>query len=177
MGRVAIRYSKALFDLALEKKLIDEVRTDLKMIQNICYENEEFYQSLDNPLIEEKTKSTILKDLFEKSINPLTYKFLQLLSRKRRSGILLEIIDYYIQRVMEYEGILSCTLISSLPIEVDQTDKIKKRIEEMTGKKVIFNHQIDKTVMGGFIVKIKDTVIDLSINTQLVKMRSRLVHG
>jgi F-type H+-transporting ATPase subunit delta len=177
LGRVAIRYSKALFELALEKKVIDEVSKDLEMIRNICYENEGFYQSLDNPVIEEKTKSAILKDLFEENINPLTYKFLQLLSKKRRSGFLLDIIDYYLQRVREHQGILSCSLISPQPMDLDQTNEIKKRVEEMTGKKVIFNHLIDDTVLGGFIVKIKDTVIDLSIKTQLEKMRSRLVNG
>ena len=50
-------------------------------------------------------------------------------------------------------------------------------IESMMGKKVIFTQQLDDSVIGGFIVKIKDTVIDLSIKTQLEKMRKQLVQG
>jgi F-type H+-transporting ATPase subunit delta len=177
LSRVAIRYSKALFELALEKNLIEDVRTDLEMIQKVCAENPEFQQTLNNPLIEEKIKSNILRELFETKVNSLSFKFLQLLSRKRRSGFLLEMIDNYLQRVLDHQGILSCLLISLKPVESDQNDAIKERIESMTGKSVIFTYQIDGSLIGGFIVKIKDTVIDLSIKTQIEKMRKHLIHG
>jgi F-type H+-transporting ATPase subunit delta len=176
LSRVAIRYSKALFELALEQELIEDVRSDLEMIQDVCTENPEFQQTLNNPLIEEKVKSKVLKELFETKVTPLTFKFLQLLSRKRRSGFLLEMIDNYLQRVLDHQGILSCLLISSGPVETDQIEAIKSRIEAMTDKSVIFSHQIDNSMIGGFIVKIKDTVIDLSIKTQLEKMRRQLLH-
>ena len=177
MSRVAIRYSKALFELALEQNLIEDVRADLEMIQEICKTNPEFQYTLNNPLIEEKVRSKVLEELLENNVNSLTYNFLQLLSRKRRSGFLLEMIDNYLQRVLDHQGILSCLLISSRPVETDQTEVIKNKIEVLTGKSVIFTPQIDDSVIGGFIVKIKDTVIDLSIKTQLEKMRTRLIHG
>jgi F-type H+-transporting ATPase subunit delta len=177
LSRVAIRYSKALFDLALEKNMIKEVRVDLEMIYKVCTDNPDYRQLLDNPLIEEKTKSSILRELFEARVNPLSYKFLQLLSRKRRSGFILEMIDKYVEMVLDHQGILSCLLVSSQEVETDQVNAIKERIEKMTGKNVVFSYLIDESVIGGFIVKIKDTVIDLSIKTQLEKMRIRLVHG
>ena len=175
MSRVAIRYSKALFELALEQELIEDVRSDLEMIQDVCAENPEFQQTLNNPLIEEKVKSKVLKEIFETKVTPLTFKFLQLLSRKRRIGFLLEMIDNYLQKVLDHQGILSCLLISSRPVEIDQIEAIKGRIEAMTDKSVIFSHQIDNSVIGGFIVKIKDTVIDLSIKTQLEMLRRQLI--
>jgi F-type H+-transporting ATPase subunit delta len=157
--------------------MIEEVRSDLEMIHKVCSDNAEFNQLLNNPLIEEKTKSSVIKELFESKVNSVTYKFLQLLSKKRRSGFLLEMIDKYVERVLDHQGILSCLLISSQPVEPEQTDEIKEKIEKMTGKKVVFSYLHDAGVIGGFIVKIKDTVIDLSIKTQLEKMRHRLVYG
>jgi F-type H+-transporting ATPase subunit delta len=177
LSRVAIRYSKALFDLALEKNMINEVRSDLEMIYKICTENPDFKQMLDNPLIEENSKSAILENLFKDKVNAVSYNFLQLLSKKRRSSFLLEMIDKYVDRVLDHEGILPCLLISSHQVESEQAEDIKKRIEEMTGKKVIFSFQIDESLLGGFIVKIKDTVIDLSVKTQLESMRTRLAYG
>jgi F-type H+-transporting ATPase subunit delta len=177
LSRIANRYSKALFELALENNIVEEVRSDLEMIHKVCSDNPDFAQLLNNPLIEEKTRSAIFKELFEVNVNPLCYRFLQLLSRKRRSGFLLEMIDKYLERVLDHQGVLSCLLISSQQVEVDQVDKIKNRIEEMTAKTVVFRYRIDPSVIGGFIVKIKDTVIDLSIKTQLEKMRTQLVYG
>ena len=177
MSRVAIRYSKALFELALEQNLIEEVRVDLEMIHDVCTKNSEFQQTLNNPLIEEKVKSKILKELFDAKVNPLTLKFLELLSKKRRIGFLLEMIDNYLLRVLDHQGVLSCQLISSQPVDENQVDTIKNKIERLTGKSVIFTTQVDKSVIGGFVVKIKDTVIDLSIKAQLEKMRTKLIHG
>jgi len=177
LSRVAKRYSKALFELAFEQDLITDIRVDLEMIQDVCKKFPEFQQTLNNPLIEEKSKSKIIQKLFEAKLNPLTLKFLQLLSKKRRSGFLLEMIDNYLLRVLDHQGILSCLLISSIPVETDQIEAIRSRIEKLTDKTVIFIPQIDESVIGGFIVKIKDTVIDLSIKTQLEKMRTQLRHG
>lgn len=177
MSRVALRYSKALFQLSLEQGLIEDVRVDLEMIQEVCTTNPAFQQTLNNPLIEEKVKSKVLKELFENNVNQLTYKFLQLLSRKRRNGFLLEMIENYLQRVLDHQGILSCLLISSRPVDTDQIESIKNKIESLTEKSVIFTSLIDKSLIGGFIVKIKDTVIDLSINTQLERMRTQFLSG
>jgi F-type H+-transporting ATPase subunit delta len=175
VSRVAIRYSKALFELALEQNFMEDVRDDLISIKDVCQTNPEFQQTLNNPLIDEKIKSNILRELFKDNLHPLTFKFLQLLSRKKRSGFLLEIIDNYLQRVLDHQDIVSCLLISSSPVEKNQSEKIKSKIEALTDKGVILTSHIDDSIIGGFIVKIKDTVIDLSIKTQLDKLRTRLM--
>jgi F-type H+-transporting ATPase subunit delta len=177
LSRVAIRYSKALFQLAREENLVGEVQSDLKLIKEICTENADFQNMLINPLIEEYSKAKVLKDLFEKNINPLSFRFLQLLGRKKRSGFLLEMIDRFMDSVLEYKGILAGTLIASCALDSEQVEGIKKKVESITGKSVILSEQIDESMVGGFIVKIKDTVIDLSIRTQLEKLRTQLIQG
>ena len=177
MSRVAIRYSKALFELALEMQLIEEVQSDLEIIKDVCTGNLEFHDVLINPLIEESIKANLLKRLFEDKLNALTFKFLQLLSKKKRSGFLLEMINHYMERVLEYKNILSASLITAEELEPTYVDSIKNRVEGITGKSVILSEHIDDTLIGGFIVKIKDTVIDLSIRTQLEKLRTQLIRG
>ncbi len=177
MSRVAIRYSKALFDLAHEKNLIEAVQADLVMIKEVCLGNADFQNALANPVIEEYVKAKLLKELFEDKLNPLTFKFLQLLSKKKRSGFLLEMIDQYLERVLDYQGILSGLIISAKSLDHDQIESVKHKIEELTEKTVLLSEQIDDSMVGGFIVKIKDTVIDLSIKTQLEKLRTQLAGG
>jgi F-type H+-transporting ATPase subunit delta len=86
-------------------------------------------------------------------------------------------IEHYMEKVLEYKGVLSALLISAGPLDPAQVDSIRDRIESITGKSVILSEHIDKLVIGGFVVKIKDTVIDLSIKTQLDKLRAQLVQG
>jgi len=177
LSRVAIRYSKALFQLARDENLVMEVKSDLKVIKETCISNPEFQEMLNNPLVEEYVKAKILKNMFADKVNQLTFRFLQLLSKKRRSGFLLEMIDRFMESVLDYQGILTGTLVSSYAMDPAQVDEIKQKIEVLTGKKVLLTEQIDPSMIGGFTVKIKDTVIDLSIKTQLEKLRAHLVHG
>ena len=177
MSRIAIRYSKALFDLAQEKKLIETVQTDLQMIKEVCLVNTDFQNALVNPLIEENVKAKLLTELFKDKLNPWTFKFLQLLTKKKRSGFLLEIIDQYLMRVLDHQGILSGLIISAKTLDHDQVEEVKEKITALTGKTVLLVAQIDDSVIGGFIVKIRDTVIDLSIRTQLEKLHTQLVSG
>jgi F-type H+-transporting ATPase subunit delta len=177
VSRIAIRYSKALFDLALEEKLIDEIHSDLEQIKEVCVSNPEFQHALINPLIDDNLKATLLKEIFENKLHPLAFKFLALLSKKKRLGFLIEMIEHYMEKVLEYKGVLSALLISAGPLDPAQVDSIRDRIESITGKSVILSEHIDKLVIGGFVVKIKDTVIDLSIKTQLDKLRAQLVQG
>ena len=177
MSRVSIRYSKALFESALEEKLIEEVRSDLEMIKIVCIGNPEIQDALINPLIEEYLKANLLREIFGGKVNQLTFKFLQLLSKKKRSGFLLEMIDNYLARILEYKNVLSGSLIAASTLDQNQIESIKQKIEEMTGKAVQLTEHSDESMIGGFIVKIKDTVIDLSIKTQLDKLRTQLIHG
>jgi F-type H+-transporting ATPase subunit delta len=177
LSRIAIRYSKALFDLALEEKLIDEIHSDLEQVKEVCVNNPDYQNALINPLIDDSLKSTILKEIFENRLHPLTFKFLALLSKKKRLGFLLEMIEHYQEKVLDYKGVLSGLLISTGSLDPAQIDSIRNNIESITGKSVILSEYTDKSVIGGFVVKIKDTVIDWSIKTQLDKLRTQLVHG
>ena len=57
------------------------------MIQDVCSENPDFQQTLNNPLIDENVKAKLLKEFFQKNVQPLTFNFLQLLSRKKTQWI------------------------------------------------------------------------------------------
>ena len=177
MSRVAVRYSKALFDLTVEQNQIEMVQNDLGMIRDVCSENPDINAALNNPLIDEFIKARLLKELFQDQVRPLTFNFLQLLSRKKRSGFLPEIIGYFNERVLEYQNILPATLFFAEKVTVEQVERIKSRIEKLTGKSILITEQHDPSILGGFIVRIRDTVIDLSIKTQLDKLRRRLING
>jgi len=177
VSRVAIRYSKALFELAVEKKNVESIQHDLAMIDTLCLDNPDFDALLTNPLIDESAKAKILSTLFEKNLNILTYRFIQLLSKKRRLGFLREIIERYNDRVLDYRGILPAVLLSADTLTREQVTQIKERIEKITGKSVQLAEKQDPDILGGFIIRVRDTIIDLSIKTQLDKLRTQLING
>ena len=177
MSRVAGRYSKALFEIALEKNKLDVVAGDFELISQISTENVDFRNMLINPLIPATKKADIFSKLFKDKTDQLTYNFLRLLCTKKRSEFLLEVIDHFRVRILDHEGILTGQIISANPLSPDQVQDIHNRIKSQSGKKVQLSQEIDKNLMGGFIVKVKDNVIDLSVRNQLDKLRNKLVFG
>lgn len=177
MSRIAFRYSKALFELSLENETFAEVENDLMSIKNIIENNDTFKSFLVNPLIPAKVKTEKLKSIFKNSVNKLTLNFLIFLSSKKRSEFLLEVIERFEEYATEYKGILKAQLYSVFPLDSNQKETIKNRLEKDTKKIVHLTENIEKSLLGGFIVKIRDSVVDYSLRRQIEKLREKLIYS
>ncbi len=177
MSRVAIRYSKALFDTALQKNKLDVVLSDLRNIESLAKQDKQFYQLLQNPLIQANRKLKIITELFQGHVDDLSLHFLSLVTQKKRLDFLLDIIRRFAARIDDHNGIMNGELISATRVAPELIEDIKEKIEALTGKKIRLESKIDDHLIGGFVIKIRDTVIDLSVNGQLEKLRNKLVFG
>ena len=177
MSRVAIRYSKALFELALEKGNLSEVEKDLFFIKEQINQNNEFQNFLVNPLIQNKSKTKLLQNTFKGSVENLTMNFLTLTSSKKRSENLKEIIDYFEELALKHHKILPAQVFSAVPLSIEQSDAIKDKIRKSTGNDVRLNVVVEKSLLGGFIIKIRDSVIDYSLKGQLEKLKEKMIFG
>lgn len=175
MSRVAQRYAKALFQLGVEENKLEQLENDLTQIENLLSESDEFQSFIANPLISEIEKAKILAELFEGKLSDTGYNFLQLLTEKKRSFILPDIVDQFHLLLHQHRNILKGELVSVVNLSDTQVEGIKRNIEKMTGKTVIFEKRLDPSIIGGFIVKVEDIIIDNSIRYQLSKLRERLI--
>jgi len=177
VSRIAIRYSKALFEFAVEKKKLTEVEEDLNSINDLILSSEEFRSFIVNPLVPARTKTEAFKKLFANKIDDITLRFLVLLSTKKRSDFLPDVINKFHERALEYKGVLSAHLYTAVPLEEKQRDRIKTRLEKSTGKTVHLTEIIEKSLIGGIIIKIRDSVIDYSLKRQLEILREKMIYG
>jgi len=174
LNRVAKRYTKALFELAQERQMLDKVEKDMEEIRKLIDESDDFREFLANPLITESAKQEIVRELFADRIQPLTLQFLELLTEKRRIAILPAVVEQFREMLLEYQHILEGELISAVPLEKKQFESIKKHLENMLGQTVTLQSKIQPEIIGGFVVRIQDMVIDNSIRLQLNKLREKL---
>ena len=177
MSRIAIRYSKALFELALEKKQLSEIESDLLLIDEQITKNDEFQKYLLNPLVPAKSKTELLKKTFKDSICTLTMNFLVLTSSKKRSEFIKEIIEKFEVLALEHNEIISAQVYSAVPLKSDQTDAIRNSLEKKTGKKVQLEEITEVSLLGGFIIKIRDSVLDYSLKRQLERLKDKMIFG
>jgi len=175
--RVTIRYAKALFELAKEKAILDNVEKDLNRIQRVIDVSEKFQMMLVSPVIGADEKRRVLDNLFRKQLHPITFHFLNLLIDKKRENLLPIIINQFMKLLDEDRGILRGKLITAYKFTKTQMRLLKEKLDKITKKNVVLEQVVDPGLLGGFIVRLEDTVIDTSLKNQLVKIRESLISG
>jgi len=63
---------------------------------------------------------------------------------------------------------------TAFPLSAELSEKLQKRMEEFTGKKVEIEILEDASLLGGIVVGVGDTLYDGSIKTQLHNIRNLL---
>ena len=79
---VANRYAKSLLDLAIEKKVVDEVYKDMADFAASCEKSQELVLAMKSPIIKHSDKLAILTKLFKKSFNPVSFSIFEIITNK-----------------------------------------------------------------------------------------------
>jgi F-type H+-transporting ATPase subunit delta len=172
-SKISVRYSRALFQLAEEKKLLDKVSTDMLFISEIC-RTDEVKEVLDSPIIVPSKKTAILHSILEKNIEKITLSLVDLLIKNGRELHLPAVARVFRDDALKYRGITETYLTTAIPVN----DKIRKQISELISSefktKVELKETIDKEIIGGFIIRVNDNFIDGSIRNKLRKIKKEL---
>ena len=86
-SKVAERYAKSIMGLAKEHATGQNIVDDMKYIAE-CVKNKDLALMLNSPIVHASKKKQIFKALFDGKINPLTMKFLELMTDKGREKTL-----------------------------------------------------------------------------------------
>lgn len=175
MERVAKRYAKALFGLAAESDQLEKTESDLKLIEETIAGNPDLEKLLRNPLVSDQDKFKVLDEVFRKKLQITSVHFLNLLADKKRIDIIPEIIEAFQLMMLEFTNTVEAELISAVELSEKQIAKIQQNIEDLTGKTLRLDKRIDPDIIGGFVVKVEDIIIDNSMRNQLGKLRDSLV--
>jgi len=172
---IAVRYSKALFALATEKNILDEIQEDIKLIHSICETESDFIRLLNFPTIPASKKIEIFRLLFTNNLKPETLRFLVLVAEKRRESHLQAMLHSFLLRYKETRGIKTVTFTSVEPIN----DSIRNIIKELVRKRYSANtdliEQQDEKLIGGFVLRIDDEQYDACVASQLEKIKREFI--
>lgn len=168
---IAQRYAKAIFDLALEKNVLEDTRADMELIRSVCGENKDFRLLLKSPVIKSEKKMRIMESLFKGKISELSLRFLLIITRKKREKVIADIAGEFIEIYKEFKHIFTIRFSSADAI----SDEIRKAVialmEKQTGGTVDLIEEVKKELVGGFVLTYDDYKYDASIAYQLRKMK------
>ena len=95
----------------------------------------------------------------------------------RRFDRIEDLIEKFEELALDHNKIISAQIYSAIALNSEQTEAIQNRLEDKTGKKVQLEEITDDSLMGGFIVKIRDSVIDYSLKRQMQRLKDKMIFG
>lgn len=170
------RYAIALLSLAIENNNVEEKRKEVKEITDILYENIEFSDVLASANLDLNEKYAIIDDVF-KSASEDIKSFIKIIVRNNRSQLLPKIFKETLYRFDDYLHIEEGTLYLAKETSDKEIEKILKGVEKAEGVRIEADIKIDPTLIGGFIVELRNNVYDSSIRTKLKNLKTNLKDG
>ncbi|MDH7462039.1 ATP synthase F1 subunit delta [Chitinophagaceae bacterium 26-R-25] len=176
--RLATRYAKSLFELAVEKGQIDAVYNDMLVLQEICNASPEFKRILNSPIIKADKKKSILEAVTNGKVSEMTTRFNTLLVQKGRENELSDIILAFIKEYKQYKGIKVLKLTTAVPVSDSIKKELVEKIQTQTPiKNIELQEIVNPDVIGGFVLQLDDMEIDTSIRSQFNKIKKQFLNN
>ena len=168
----ARRYSKAIFEIALEKKDLDRWQSDLSKIASLG-EDAAIVSLLENPRLHFDSKAELLSERLSE-INPLALNLVYLLVTRGKLKIAGDIADEYQRLLDSYRGIEQAEVTTVIPLDDEYEQKLTEHLGAIVGKKVVLKPEVDSRLIGGIVARIGDKLIDGSTRSKLAALREEL---
>jgi F-type H+-transporting ATPase subunit delta len=172
---IAVRYARALFELASENKQHDSIKKDMVTLQSVLTESIELQKLLVSPVItREQAEKTMAAILTAIKAGDLTKKFFALLARERRLGLTSIMIQKYLTMLAESVGEITVEVTSATKLDIAELELMKKTLSKTTGKKVELQTKENPALIGGVQIRIGSQMLDNSIAGKLSRLRQAL---
>lgn len=171
---VARRYARAVFDIARDEHDLEGWLHDLRTI-NETLQGSELNALLANPSVSFAEKRQVVEGTPLARLAPKRRNFVLLLVENGRTSLIGDILTAYEAEVNAARGIATARVTTAVPLNSEETATVKRRLENITGRTVIVTAVVDPTLIGGFVARIGDRLIDASVVGRLAAMRASLM--
>jgi F-type H+-transporting ATPase subunit delta len=168
--RAAIRYAKAILDLAKDQNSASAVNDDMKLIMNAIADNKELKSFLDNPVVKVAQKTAVLKEVFANT-NAITTGLVDVLAENKRITLLGAVATEFTSLFDASQGFQKALVTTAIPLTDAMNAKVLAKVKELTGKEAIIENTIDESILGGFILRVGDLQYNASIANNFNKLK------
>jgi F-type H+-transporting ATPase subunit delta len=167
---LAKRYAQALFDLAVENNILEEVAQDMILVKSVLDESRVLRKLMSNPVIDYSKKIKVLDRIFDKKIQKLTHKFLQLITRKGREVYITFIATAFDVIYKDYKNILPVKLTTAIAVDEKLKKEILDKLAQVTDMNLEVTEIVDRELIGGFKLNFEDYQYNNSVQKQLQRL-------
>ncbi len=159
-------YGSALFILAKEESDIDNIKNDIETAFAAIKGNPDYVKLLDTPAVSKAERLRLIDEAFS-SVHYSVKNLLKILCEKHAVYSFGSVKAEYDRLYDEFYGIERVEAITAIALSDSQSAALKKKLSDMTGKKIILKNSVKPDILGGVILRYSGTQLDGSVKSRL----------
>jgi len=172
---VAERYASALFDLARDDNEIPAIEGQLITLSQALDESAELRRLVESPVFSADEQDRAIGAVAgHLGIDGVAASFLRLVARNRRLFALPGMIRAFRDMAAHHRGEVTAEVTSAQALGDAQIAALKSALKDKLGKDVTLQARVNPAILGGLIVKVGSRMIDTSLRTRLMTVRTQL---
>ena len=171
-GLIAERYASALYELADSAKALDQVAGDHRSLKAMMAASSDLVRLIRSPVLGRADQSKAVTALAEKAgFHDLTRRFLGTVAANRRLFTLSSVIEGFLAELARRRGEATADVTSAVSLTPAQTAALEEALRSAVGSKVTVDLKVDRSLIGGLVVRVGSRMIDTSLATKLRRLR------
>lgn len=171
LATLARPYANAVFELAKESEDFDGWSANLNFLAALV-QDPLMANVVANPRVDKVTLTSMLLDMGSSHISEMGRNLVKILVDNNKVRVIPHIATQFEQLKANYQGYVKVEIISSYAVKPPQQQEIEAILRRRLSKAVDIKITVDRNLTGGWLVKVGDQVIDLSIRGRLQQLAS-----
>jgi F-type H+-transporting ATPase subunit delta len=122
----------------------------------------------------EETMQAVVR-IFDGRVGPQSLNVLRMLAVRQRTEIIPLIYEAFQTLVRQARGIVVADVTTAIEVDDAEKERIAEHLARMTGStRVAIRTHVNPNIIGGFVARVGDQLIDGSVSTSLQQLRHRL---
>jgi F-type H+-transporting ATPase subunit delta len=169
---LAERYAAALFDLADERRMLDEVASNLRELRAMLQASGDFLRLIRSPVLSRTQQAKAVGLLAERAgLSPLVQDFLAVVARNRRLFAVPAMIEAFLARLAARRGEVTAEVFAAQPLSEAQLAALNDQLRRSIGSRVSVDVRVDPALIGGLVIKLGSRMVDGSIKSKLQRLQ------
>lgn len=168
-------YAEAVFELAQARSALKPWSEMLGFVAAVAAD-ENIQRLAADPRVDRARFRDLFLDVCGKHLDDAGANLVRLLVENRRLSLLPEIVTQFETLKAEAEARVEATVISAFALEPEQMKTLGAALKRKLGREVNITARVDKTLLGGIVIRASDLVIDGSVRGRLADLAAHLSH-
>ena len=173
MKSFALTYAHSLFSLAEDENITSEIYEELSGVLPLFKENPEYSVLLDSPTIPVSQRLNLIDEAFG-TATEYVLNFIKILCEKKCVHLFSDCVREFEKLYNKKNNIEKVTAITAVPLKDELRQKLVLKLEKEWGKKISLETKVDKSILGGIILRTENSQTDASVRARLDRIRTQL---